>query len=137
MIAEKAWMRKKNHKQTGRQKLATTTIIKEPPFTEKQRSRTQRRNEASTFYQGKPKNKQISLAFTIASTRTQSQSISLSLSLSLSIDSPSHKSPIKTTIHETKEGPNRPKKQNKNKNKTKASWWWSVAAEDAPKAPGI
>jgi hypothetical protein len=133
MIAEKAWMRKKNHKQTGRQKLATTTIIKEPPFTEKQRSRTQRRNEASTFYQGKPKNKQISLAFTIASTRTQSQSISLSLSL----DSPSHKSPIKTTIHETKEGPNRPKKQNKNKNKTKASWWWSVAAEDAPKAPGI
>ncbi len=59
---------------------------------------------------------------------------------SVSLSSPSHKSPIKTTtIHETKQGPNRPKKQNKNKNKnkTKASWWWSVAAEDAPKAPGI
>jgi len=68
--------------------------------------------------------------------RTHRESVNLSLSLSL--DSPSHKSPIKTTtIHETKEGPNRRKKQNKNKNKTKASWWWSVAAEDAPKAPGI
>jgi hypothetical protein len=83
MIAEKTWTRKKNHKQTERQKLATTTVIKEPPFTEKQRSRTQRSNEASTVYQGKPKNKQISLAFTIASTHTERVSQSLSLSLPL------------------------------------------------------
>jgi hypothetical protein len=137
MIAEKTWMRKKNHKQTGQQKLATTTMIKEPPFTEKQRSRTQRSNEASTFYQGKPKTKKQNKSHWLSPSlqRTHRESVNLSLSLY----SPSHKSPIKTTtIHETKEGTNRPKKEHKTKqNKTKALWWWSVAAEDAPKAPGI
>ncbi len=72
--------------------------------------------------------------------RTQRESVNLSLSLSLY--SPSHKSPIKTTtIHETKEGPNRPKKEHqKIKNKTKQNKGVVVVVgsnRDAPKAPGI